>query len=219
MKEQSRKNNGKTENFQEENAQQDNGWKSMEKDEWEQQQPYLHWMIGVEGVGNRTIEKLIKHAGSPKAVYGMPEQEMAEIIPAGKAAALAEAGRRGMFWKNTGKWKKGGFIFIPLGIRAIRVVCVIFPTGLTGFMWKGNCRRRKFHRLLLSGQDNVPATGGLWHNCAEGNWPRQESMWSAAWRGASTASARGRRWRPEENICCSWERHRYMLSAGKPFHL
>ena len=95
MKEQSRKNNGKTENFQEENAQQDNGWKSMEKDEWEQQQPYLHWMIGVEGVGNRTIEKLIKHAGSPKAVYGMPEQEMAEIIPAGKAAALAEAGRRG----------------------------------------------------------------------------------------------------------------------------
>lgn len=62
---------------------------------WEQQQPYIHWMTGVEGIGSRTIEKLIRHAGSPKAVYGMTESETAAIIPAKKAAALAEARRRG----------------------------------------------------------------------------------------------------------------------------
>ena len=58
---------------------------------WKEQQPYLCWMTGVEGVGRRTIEKLIHYAGSPKEVYEMKVSDMIEVISEKKAKALVLA--------------------------------------------------------------------------------------------------------------------------------
>lgn len=96
MKDQNRKNNGQKENGQEKNAQGDREWREAAKDRWEQQQPYIHWMAGVDGIGSRTMEKLIQYAGSPKEVYEMTASETEKIISARKAAALEEARKRGM---------------------------------------------------------------------------------------------------------------------------
>lgn len=84
------------------------------KNNWEEQQPYLHWMIGTEGIGSRTIDKLIGYAGSPGAVYEMTASEMEKVISAKKAAALSEARRRGNVLENYQKLEERGIRFYSL---------------------------------------------------------------------------------------------------------
>lgn len=107
MKNQNRKNSGKKENGQKKNEQKDGRRGNAAKDGWEEQQPYIHWMMGVEGIGSRTMEKLIKYAGSAKAAYEMTAREAEKIISAGKAAALAEAKKQGdvleKYWEMEAK--------------------------------------------------------------------------------------------------------------------
>ena len=114
MKDQNRKNNGQKENGQEKNAQGDREWREAAKDRWEQQQPYIHWMAGVDGIGSRTMEKLIQYAGSPKEVYEMTASETEKIISARKAAALEEARKRGDALERYREMEEKGIRFYSL---------------------------------------------------------------------------------------------------------
>lgn len=114
MKDQNRKNNGQKENGQEKNAQGDREWREASKDHWEQQQPYIHWMAGVDGIGSRTMEKLIQYAGSPKEVYEMTASETEKIISARKAAALEEARKRGGALERYQEMEEKGIRFYSL---------------------------------------------------------------------------------------------------------
>lgn len=58
---------------------------------WKQQQPYAYWLECVRGLGRGTRWELTERAGSPKAVYDMPEEEWREILPEKKRKALGQA--------------------------------------------------------------------------------------------------------------------------------
>lgn len=73
---------------------------------WEEQQLYIYWMTSTEGIGSRTIKKLIRYAGSPKAVYGMKVSDMKEVIPESRAKAL-ETAKRDILKKYNGLEEKG----------------------------------------------------------------------------------------------------------------
>lgn len=114
MKDHDRKNSGEKGNEWEKDVRRDGGRRDITMDNWEEQQPYIHWMIGVEGIGSRTMEKLIKYAGSPKAVYEMTAQEMGRIVSAGKTAALTEAKQRGNVLEKYREMEERGIRFYSL---------------------------------------------------------------------------------------------------------
>ena len=114
MKNQNRKNSGQKGNGQENNARKCGRRGDAARDGWKEQQPYIHWMTGVEGIGSRTVEKLIKYAGSPKAVYEMTARETEKIISAGKAAALAAARKQGNVLEKYREMEERGIRFYSL---------------------------------------------------------------------------------------------------------
>ena len=62
---------------------------------WQEEEPYLYWMTCVEGIGSRTIEKLIGYAGSPRKAYDLKLPDMLEVIPKSRAEALIRAKKEG----------------------------------------------------------------------------------------------------------------------------
>ncbi len=81
---------------------------------WKEQQPYLCWMTGVEGVGRRTIEKLIHYAGSPKEVYEMKVSDMIEVISEKKAKALVLAKNKNNIFQKYEELHKKGICFYSI---------------------------------------------------------------------------------------------------------
>ncbi|NBI91729.1 DNA-protecting protein DprA [Lachnospiraceae bacterium] len=81
---------------------------------WKEEQPYIYWMTSVEGIGSRTIEKLVNHAGSPRKVYGLKLSDMLEIIPKSKAEALLMAKREGDILEKYNALKQKGIQFISI---------------------------------------------------------------------------------------------------------
>lgn len=81
---------------------------------WKEQQPYLCWMTGVEGVGRRTIEKLIHYAGSPKEVYEMKVSDMIEVISEKKAKALVLAKTKNNIFQKYEELHKKGICFYSI---------------------------------------------------------------------------------------------------------
>ncbi len=81
---------------------------------WKEHQPYLCWMTGVEGVGRRTIEKLIHYAGSPKEVYEMKVSDMIEVISEKKAKALVLAKTKNNIFQKYEELHKKGICFYSI---------------------------------------------------------------------------------------------------------
>lgn len=84
---------------------------NLYREDWNEQQPYIYWMTSVEGIGSRTIEKLIEHARSPKAVYEMDLSDMMNFIPEKKATALIAAKSGGKALEKYEKMKESGVHF------------------------------------------------------------------------------------------------------------
>ena len=42
--------------------------------------PYACWLAGIEGVGNKTIRALLTRTNGAEEIFGMPEEEIAEIL-------------------------------------------------------------------------------------------------------------------------------------------
>lgn len=89
----------------------DIGKKRLYKENWEKQQIYVYWLTSVEGIGSRTIEKLLQHAGTLKAVYEMNLPDMMEILPQSKAKALINAKTEYDIWERYEKLEKMGICF------------------------------------------------------------------------------------------------------------
>lgn len=85
-----------------------------QEENWEVQQPYIYWMTNTKGIGSLTIGKLIKHAGSPKAVYEMAPQDMGKIIPPNKAAALEAAKEKGTVIEQYSRLKEKNIGFYSI---------------------------------------------------------------------------------------------------------
>ena len=83
----------------------------MYKENWEEQQIYIYWLTSVEGIGSRTIEKLLQYAGNLKSVYEMNLPDMMEIIPQSKAKALIYAKTEYDIWERYEKLEKSGVSF------------------------------------------------------------------------------------------------------------
>lgn len=47
---------------------------------WQEEEPYLYWMTCVEGIGSRTIEKLIGYAGSPSVSLQVTRQYVPKVL-------------------------------------------------------------------------------------------------------------------------------------------
>ena len=71
-------------------------------------------MTGVEGVGRRTIEKLIHYAGSPKEVYEMKVSDMIEVISEKKAKALVLAKNKNNIFQKYEELHKKGICFYSI---------------------------------------------------------------------------------------------------------
>ena len=60
--------------------------------------PYACWLAGIEGVGNKTIRALLTRTNGAEEIFGMPEEEIAEILGSEmkkrQAAGLKEHGRK-----------------------------------------------------------------------------------------------------------------------------
>lgn len=82
--------------------------------DWQKEQPYIYWMTSVDGVGSRTIEKLVDYAGSPEKAYGLKLSDMMEIIPKSKAEALLKAKRGGDIFEEYFALKRKGIQFISI---------------------------------------------------------------------------------------------------------
>lgn len=82
--------------------------------DWKKEQPYIYWMTRADGVGSRTIEKLVGYAGSPEKVYGLKLSDMMGIIPKSKAEALLKAKREGDIFEEYFSLKGKGIQFISI---------------------------------------------------------------------------------------------------------
>lgn len=82
--------------------------------DWKKEQPYIYWMTRVDGVGSRTIEKLVGYAGSPEKVYGLKLSDMMGIIPKSKAEALLKAKQEGDIFEEYYALKGKGIRFISI---------------------------------------------------------------------------------------------------------
>ncbi len=81
---------------------------------WQEEEPYLYWMTCVEGIGSRTIEKLIGYAGSPRKAYDLKLPDMLEVIPKSRAEALIRAKKEGDIFEKYHILKQKGIRFISI---------------------------------------------------------------------------------------------------------
>ena len=71
-------------------------------------------MTCVEGIGSRTIEKLIGYAGSPRKAYDLKLPDMLEVIPKSRAEALIRAKKEGDIFEKYHILKQKGIRFISI---------------------------------------------------------------------------------------------------------
>lgn len=62
----------------------------MKKEKW-----YDYWLCSAEGVGNRTISRLIEKFGSAREVYQASEAELLQVVSKTQFQSLSEKKRRG----------------------------------------------------------------------------------------------------------------------------
>lgn len=89
----------------------------------EQKECYAYWLCSIPGVGNRTIERLLKVFGSPEAIYNASEAEWARIL---KPAQLAEMIRHRQEWKLQEEYER----LAEKGIVFLQKESAVYPKRL-----------------------------------------------------------------------------------------
>lgn len=82
------------------------------KTQWEAQLPYACWLHQVAGLGNRTRRELIRYAGTAKAVYELPLQELKGLLK-GKKLQYMEQAKKNDVMEDYGKLLRAGIRFLP----------------------------------------------------------------------------------------------------------
>ncbi len=131
-------------------------------------EPYAYWLANVLGIGNRMKRKLSSYAKSAKAVYEMPEKELAQLL-SGKKAEKMVKGRK--HWDVEGEYEKlqeMGVNFVSLSEPSYPEKLAAIEDAPFGLYFYGRLPDKSVPSVAIIGARECSEYGrymaGLWGN-------------------------------------------------------
>lgn len=74
---------------------------------------FSHWLCNIEGIGRKGIRRLLREAGSARAVFGMEESRLARLLSPAQTGNLLCARKKGDVWEAYRRLVQRGIWYCP----------------------------------------------------------------------------------------------------------
>lgn len=126
--------------------------------EVQEQQPFAHWLNGVEGIGGVWARKLVEAFGTPKEVYRASEESLLAIAGSSRLAGLLAAQKREVY-KEYEEMDQEGILFLPYYHPEYPKRLLQIPDSPFGIYVKGKAPRDGERSIAIVGARNCSAYG------------------------------------------------------------
>ena len=122
------------------------------------QQPFAHWLNGVEGIGSVWARKLVEALGTPEEVYRASEKSLLAIAGSSRLAGLLAAQKQEVY-KEYEEMEQAGIFFLPCYHPEYPKRLLQIPDSPFGIYVKGRLPRDNERSIAIVGARNCSAYG------------------------------------------------------------